>query len=529
MRLTVDMLLNFMGDVEYDISQRIKGMQFIHGIKYLTGHMDHFQHGFLYVCDKKNLKKNYKILPEDIIVVGVGRECKMEDEWNSLVCGLVLIQTEYTDMEVLNQLLESYYSLLEWDKDMHIAALEGGSVQKLFDISEKIIRFPMIAYDACFDVIAYTKNSSCTYKNFMKTIKNGYTDSQTMKKLKEKHIFSKIKSDDILIAPAVDGDENINIYTQYFDRQTLLGYANIFCGTARPEQGYLDLIQLFMENMRFCFKREYENKRYGRMMYETFFSNLIRADYPTAEQLKDQLSRIDGIKDTGRYMLGILDFRQRGNVPLAFLARLLEQQFWNIKPFLYEENLCLLKSMDKSYPDPYFLNDKDMVKLDKLLENYDYILGLSNVILDLSHLKDAYLQAKSVLTFGREEEGDRKVFFYRDYCYFHMFSLLGQQMDVTQIQTEFYQDVLLYDKTFGTGYCEMFLCYLKNDCSTTRTAENIEVHRNTIRNMIKFLEKNFNVSASDPYVKAGFVLSDHVQQYVSFVEKKKNTNVQNAQ
>ena len=56
--------------------------------------------------------------------------------------------------------------LVEWDKNMHIAALEGKDVQDLIDISEEILEHPMIAFDASFDVLAYTRHSSSHYKNF---------------------------------------------------------------------------------------------------------------------------------------------------------------------------------------------------------------------------------------------------------------------------------------------------------------------------------------------------------------------------
>ena len=32
---------------------------------------------------------------------------------------------------------------------------------------------------------------------------------------------------------------------------------------------------MFMKNMSFCLQRNYENRRHGRMMYETFLANLL--------------------------------------------------------------------------------------------------------------------------------------------------------------------------------------------------------------------------------------------------------------
>lgn len=517
MKLTIDILLYFTSDRNPVIFRKAEGTRYVHGVKYLTSEIHDFQHGFLYVCDRENYLVCRERLPRDVFVIVVSEESEEETplEGNS-PCGMVLVRNGDCIEEVLNRLLDSYYMLTEWDKDMHIAALEGRSVQELFDISEKVMKFPMIAYDASFNVVAYTKNIPCDDAEFKKTIKNGYTDVETMEKLKKKQIFSKIKKNNMLIAPAADSGQNISIYMQYFDGSALLGYCNIFCGNTRPEQGYLDLVDLFMDNMSFCYKRDYENQRYGRMMYDTFFSNLIHTGNLSDERIDAQFRLMEELKDTGRYLLGILYFGSRENIPLPFLARMLERQFWNVKPFIYEDSICLFKSLEKPCPEHYFLERGEFDKLDKLLENYDYTLGVGNSFSHLRYLKDAYRQARIALEFGCSEKKQNRIRFYQDYCYYHLFSLAEPQMDVAQIQSEFYQNISAYDKEHETGYREMFLCYLKNDCSATRTAGEMGLHRNTIRNMIHFLENHFEISVSDQDLKARFILSDQVREYMEF-------------
>ena len=109
------------------------------------------------------------------------------------------MQTEKTVPEVMNDLVEIFCCLVEWDKNMHIAALEGKDVQELIDISEEILEHPMIAFDASFDVLAYTRHSPSHYKIFQETVAQGYTDAHTMEQLKKKQIFSRIKEGELLI------------------------------------------------------------------------------------------------------------------------------------------------------------------------------------------------------------------------------------------------------------------------------------------------------------------------------------------
>ena len=80
-------------------------------------------------------------------------------KWKAFHENLIFMQTEKTVPEVMNDLVEIFCRLVEWDKNMHIAALEGKDVQDLIDISEEILEHPMIAFDASFDVLAYTRHT----------------------------------------------------------------------------------------------------------------------------------------------------------------------------------------------------------------------------------------------------------------------------------------------------------------------------------------------------------------------------------
>ena len=58
------------------------------------------------------------------------------------------------------------------------------------------------------------------------------------------------------------------------------------------------------------------------------------------------------------------------------------------------------------------------------------------------------------------------------------------------------------------------LCYLKNDCSATRTAAELEIHRNTVRNMILSVEETYCISLDDAEEKMRYVLSDQIEQFL---------------
>ena len=350
MTITKDLLLYFIRDRKLDEQSEITQKQEFSGIQHWIADVRKLKREYLYLCDGNRVPDIEEKLDKDICLLVIfpndqDTEIRqnMIRKWKAFHENLIFMQTEKTVPEVMNDLVEIFCRLVEWDKNMHIAALEGKDVQDLIDISEEILEHPMIAFDASFDVLAYTRHSSSHYKIFQETVAQGYTDAHTMEQLKKKQIFSQIKEGELLIAPAADEKSGTNIYLQFFSGQTLLGYTSIFCGEETPESGYLDLIHMFMKNMSFCLQRNYENRRHGRMMYETFLANLLGSAEIPEDRITEQVNMIDGLEKTGYLVLGILDFANQEHVPLKFLARLLERQSWKMKPFLYENHICLLK------------------------------------------------------------------------------------------------------------------------------------------------------------------------------------------
>lgn len=527
MTITKDLLLYFIREWKLDEQPEIMQKQDFSGIQHWIADVRKLKREYLYLCDgirvpdiEEKLDKNICLLV--IFPNAQDREIRqnMIRKWNAFHKNLIFMETEKTVPEVINDLVEIFCCLVEWDKNMHIAALEGKDVQDLIDISEEILEHPMIAFDASFDVLAYTRHSSSHYKIFQETVAQGYTDAHTMEQLKKKQIFSQIKEGELLIAPAADEKSGTNIYLQFFSGQTLLGYTSIFCGGETPENGYLDLIHMFMKNMSLCLLRNYENRRYGRMMYETFLANLLGSAEIPEDRITEQVNMIEGLEKTGYLVLGILDFANQEHVPLKFLARLLERQSWEMKPFLYENHICLLKYSKTAIHQDLSFDEKELHILKQLLEQYEYRIGVSNIFTELKRMKDAYAQAVFTLQWNQKTGQSQEVLCqYKNVVMYHLFSRMETEMEPVSMQSEFYRELAVYDREHHTSYGRTVLCYLKNDCSATRTAADLGLHRNTVRNMISMVEEQHAVSLDDSEEKMRYILSEQIQQYIKWREK----------
>ena len=74
--------------------------------------------------------------------------------------------------------------------------------------------------------------------------------------------------------------------------------------------------------------------------------------------------------------------------------------------------------------------------------------------------------------------------------------------------------LMKHDLSHQTDYRTFLLAWLKNDCNATDTASELGIHRNTVRNNLQWMEKQFGVDLKDVRFKNQFVVSNHVQQYL---------------
>ena len=196
----------------------------------------------------------------------------------------------------------------------------------------------------------------------------------------------------------------------------------------------------------------------------------------------------------------------------------MERQSWEIKPFLYEKHICLLKYSKVPLHQEVFFNEKELGILRQLLEQYQYRIGISNIFNELRCLRDAYTQAVFTLSWNEnvlQKTKEQVIYQYKDVVMYHLFSRMEDEMNPRAMQSEFYREVAKYDREHHSAYGKTVLCYLKNDCSATRTSAELGIHRNTVRNVIQSVEENYGISLDDAEEKMRYILSMQIEQYLS--------------
>lgn len=511
MELTLAMLLYFIRNMHPQIFRMQKGEHTFIGIKQFFPDDAEATPDYLYVAELADLWMCKTEVKTDMTVLASKNAGLTQTELEEIPCNLILVDAVFKTPYILNQMISIFGHMANWDKAMHIAALEDKSLQELVDLSEDVLEHPILVFDAGFDVLAHTQTIPEGNLFFQETVARGYTDPRALEQMKKMKLLSRLENGEPLVAPAVGEPDKYNIYLSFYSNKKLLGYAAVFYDAAEPQKGYLDILRYFTANLSFCLKRDYDKHRHGQMMYETFLVNLMNPAGITEEQVDVQVKNIANLTRKGRFVLGVFRFTEEEKVPLAYVARTLEQNMWDVKVYIYEGQICLLRVLPIDAVTTPVIVESETQDIKKLLCNYKFCFGISSVFYDIMDLRHAYTQSIAAMEFGAR---DGEVFcLYQNYCYHHMFSLLDSVMPVKHLKSEVYTQLQIYDKENRTNYLKTLIAYLENDCNATHAAEKLFVHRNTVRNAVQFVEERWKIDLGSTEEKKRLVLSYYIDEY----------------
>ncbi len=511
MKLTLEMLLYFISSLNPEIVCRSRIPSLYVGVKAFFKDVEHTAQ-CIYVSSLKEVLQNQDVLTEEMTVLAVRDEELPQEELESFPCTLILVDQEQNVLFLVNLLVDIFSRLQEWDKTMHISVLEGKDVQDLVDLSQELLQYPVIVFDVTFNVLAYSQNTIGRYEDFDHTVQNGYTNTELMTRINANKIFENLEKGSPLVKTGVREKDQYDIFLNFYSGEVLLGYACVIPGKKEPEQGYLDLLKLFAENISFCLKRDYESSRYGKMMHETFLLNLMNPSSISREKLIEQAHNMDNFSLEGRFALWVIEFTKIQKAPMPFIARHINQEMSDIRPFIYDNRICLLKSFEQEGKPDEAITPQEINKIDDLLNNYEFYMGVSNIFYDITNIYYAYIQARAATSFQRKDEQYSR---YKDIMYRHMFSYVEKEMPVSSLYPEFYLRIKEYDRDKGTNYLHIIMTYLECNCNATHAGEKLYLHRNSVRKAVQFVEDRWGIEVSDVNVRNGFFLSEMIDSYIS--------------
>lgn len=238
----------------------------------------------------------------------------------------------------------------------------------------------------------------------------------------------------------------------------------------------------------------------AQLPYQAFLAALIENPElnPTKEIAEAQCRRLNIRLSRHMYILSahIGELPDSIMVTIQDILDALNRVIPNSYPFLYKESIVVLFGKERSSDNlELFLSP-----LNQSVKDYNLTVGVSNNFGSLTQFHAAYVQAQKAIGIGRRIDKEKHLFLYEDYTYYYMMEICSNNYDLKSFCHPSILELLYRDTMDGTSHLRTLYQYLCNRNSLIKTAEDLGVHRNTIKYRISQIMEITGADLSDGLV-----------------------------
>ena len=248
-------------------------------------------------------------------------------------------------------------------------------------------------------------------------------------------------------------------------------------------------------------------------MYHYVASNVIQSiDNPIANMLKGnrvkdaEIERWIKYKKWNRddnYRIIILTrcHNSQGNTVLPLLNNLIEQNVAESETFTVDNCLVTIVNQDKVS----FAETRKFIA--NLAEDNNYYMGISLSYSEISKTADYFSQARAAVEYGILFEEKKLVFDFYNYAMYYLMEQSDISLQISALHPDIRHIWQMKSDIHVRDKLETMACYLRNERSLVKTAEERFVHRNTLIYRLKKITSEMEYDIEDSYTRSYFIHS----------------------
>jgi|GEM_PF-3516597 len=443
-----------------------------------------------------------------------------------LSCGgrKIPFETGLSFADTFNKLEEAFIALRDWDMQLHQGIIENKGFQYMLDVSEDIFHRPMAITDSGYKLTAYSKRWQGGDQVFQYLIEKGYLPPDAIDELDKAGFIFEKKA--IVLREGLKGLSYPMLNGTIFVEQDYRYMLALLLPDNDFSEGVYELFSYMLSQLTLYVETNGDAHRIRRFAGMSLLADLIEGKCAPAEF--EERNRYSGLPEGCSYQL--VHIKRKDGTMREFVSERLEQTLPGEIVFIHGDGVyILLSDKDRSgrmYPldpasdkaldsrAPAGIAEETIPKIIPFINKNHLTVSVSDKFGTLQSLNIAQRQTEAAYTLGLlisqnrtlEKLGvvtkkyDENIFRYSDYF---PYDLISRQAALYPA----FRTLLADDEKTAAGNLRLLYAYLKNDCSKTRTAAELFMHRNNIIYRIGKLEETFNISLEEDQVKTAFRLS----------------------
>lgn len=439
-----------------------------------------------------------------------------------LLCGEGMdlgIETDIAFEVLFNELQDSYTALRNWDMEMHLLLLRGGSLGELLDISSDVLQNPITIMNPGFKLLAHTRKIKSDSQIYNDVLKYGCLPERIIKRHEKAGVFPAMQ-EDVATRLILDASDHVTVIQAVYVEHRIVGQVTMPCTGRMYSEGLAEQFCALIANIETIFENDIHNRTLNQYMHEFFLVDLIESGRPDDDSFAERLKYI-GLEARGNFTL--LNIRQGRRAPYLneYHAGRLSGLLPGAHVFALRGELCVLMDEKKHAGAAEECARGAPEKLQKFLTKEGLLCGISGRFEELTEIRHAYLQAGAALDLGSRISTGRAleklgiaslhypqdVFYYDDYRLHHMIDSCARQMPLESLCDPRLLSLMETDKRESANNCEVLYHFLLLERRTTETAAFLHMHRNSVIYRIGKIEEMLASSLNDAKLRRQLMIS----------------------
>lgn len=508
MKLNADILCDHLdGDIRlHRYGRGIKALC-LQRPEFFDGSSKVFQENRLYICMTDRLPPKPSFRKGAVLIcVGSRPPASYTGNQQDSAC----IWAEGTDLFTLFNLVQRIYDKFDnWEIQIKNVMENGADLQELVDCCFPIFENPLVIMDADFHVLAYS--GVLDQVEELAYLRPDKDNKYAPELISESLLNTEYNRAQQKAFTVVDSERDVvHFSTNLYTNGKFMGNLKISFALRPHREG---------DNALACWL--------ARALERIFLYNprLIESRVtPLSDILKDifngvpvELSRRQHLYTGGLegwyYCVKIVPSnRTSSKVTSPYILRHLETTFPGCCAFEMEGYLVALIDLTKLGCD-----EKTMLySMEVLLREMGLKAGISCPFQDLLASQPRFRQATLALDLGSTVEPTRRYHCFWDYLLDYMcLSSLGE-FSMENLMSMGLKRLLMHDVNSHTNYVETLRVYLNNNMNSSKTAQELYIHRSTFQERIQRIESILEINLSDPQKRMYLMLMLQIMEGRSF-------------
>ena len=449
------------------------------------------------------------LLPDGIYCICVRDRFKDSKEKKDKLDGLVIINENITQNELIQKIIKRIFEIMNWVQKMNDVLIGGGTLQDIVDTCPPVLNNYIAINDASLMLLAYSRTITCDDPICVEFAAHGYHTDEYIKKFRKHNLLKMWETaEEVFIDDSCEVAKYVVVHKVFKLQNKYFAHIVMTCNHVPVSPYLLELFQLFVAVVDKYIKRLGESRSKNIHIYDPLLTDLIENKVKKRKIIEER-ARYVGLPLSGPYCLLTIESNDASNIYVENMMNKFSDLYTRFKFVMYNNSIVAVLPLKTENTDEHLKDVCDNIEI--FLAECDAQCGVSNVYYNLdetpyAHRQSAlalkYMDQLSAHTLFRDNETaayKRVHFFTQKFIYCMMDESEGHaelwyHSDYCRKMKILYE----HDSKHKSNYIELLNIFLSQGQNATKVGSILMTHRNNIMYHIGRIKELISVDFDSP-------------------------------